>query len=97
MTDKPFDLTEPLAAKIRSLLFCEWDPCGVNQNADCANEYDEYLPAIHRLAKERRSIEEIAAQLNFVESSYINMTPRKELNRAIAEKIIVVAGELAPR
>lgn len=97
MTDKSFDLTEPLAAEIRSLLFCEWDPCGVNQNADCANEYDEYLPAIYRLASERRSIEEIAAQLNFIESSYISMVPRKELNRAIAEKIIALAGELAPR
>jgi|LakMenEpi03Aug12_release.lakeMendotaPanAssembly.Ray.scaffolds.fasta_scaffold521979_2 hypothetical protein len=89
--DKNFDYTEPLAASIRDLLFREWDPCSVNLNADCANEYDDYIPAIHKLAIARKPAEEIAAYLNFVEKKYMGGTVDKDLNRAVAAKIFALA------
>jgi hypothetical protein len=91
MPPKPFDLTEPLAAAIRVLLFSEWDPCSVKLNAGCATEYDDYIPLIYGMAKKGESVVEIAARLNFIERSCMSLAPRKELNRAIAKRIVALA------
>lgn len=92
MPPKTFDLTEPLAAAIRTLLLSEWDPCNVNENNECANEYDDYIPVIYRMAKKCESVVEIAARLNFIERNCIGLASRKELNRTIAVKIVALAN-----
>ncbi len=94
--DNTFELFGPLAASIRELLFLEWDPCSSNHNPVSIDLYDDYIPAIHRLAKDRYSsdeddIEHIAAYLNFVVKNYIGETPNKELNLEIAAKIFALA------
>jgi len=90
MTDKPFDLTEPLAAEIRRLLFSDWDPCRINMNIEGEDEYDSYIPAIHKLAKIAKSADQIAAQLNLIENSYMGGTVNKAVNLAVAEKIFAL-------
>jgi len=91
MRDKTFDLAEPLAAAIRKVLFEEWDPCSVNLNAECEDEYDDYLPAIHKLAKNGNSAAEIAAQLNFVENTMMGGIGDKAVNLAVGGKIFALA------
>jgi hypothetical protein len=64
--------------------------------------YDDYIPAIHRLVKDRHStededIEHIAAYLNFVEKNYIGKIPDKNLNLRIATKIFVLAESARQR
>lgn len=94
-----FELFGPLAAAIRDLLFLEWDPCHINHTTECDDVYDDYIPAIHRLAKERHSndldedIEHIAAYLNFVVKNYIGEIPDKDLNRKISARILALAEE----
>lgn len=100
--DNTFELFGPLAASIRELLFLEWDPCGNNQNPVSIDLYDDYIPAIHRLAKDRHAteqedIEHIAAYLNFVVKNYIGDTPNKELNQEIAAKIFALAENARQR
>jgi hypothetical protein len=91
MKNKDFDMTEPLAAAIRKLLFSDWDPCGVNLNVECEDEYDDYIPAIHKLAMLCKSADEIAAHLNFIEDIYMGGTVSEAVNRAVAEKIFALA------
>ena len=97
MHDNTFELFGPLASDIRELLFREWDPSCGNHNPVSADLYDDYIPAIHRLAKDRHSndatedIEHIAAYLNFVVKNYIGETPNKELNLGVAAKIFTLA------
>jgi len=87
----PFELFGPLATSIRELLFLEWDPCSSNHNPVSVDLYDDYIPAIHRLAKDRQPIEDIAAYLNFIVKNYIGETPDKELNLEVATKIFALA------
>lgn len=97
MRDNAFELFGPLASEIRELLFVEWDVHGTRQNPASSDVYDDYIPAIHRLAKDRHSsddtedIEHIAAYLNFVVKNYIGAMPDKDLNRNVAEKIFALA------
>ena len=91
MRDKTFDLAEPLAAAISKLLFEEWDPCGVNLNVECENEYDDYLFVIHKLATDGKSAAEIAAQLNFVENTMMSGVRDKAVNLAVGQKIFALA------
>ncbi|MCX7162670.1 MAG: hypothetical protein WCI19_14665 [Betaproteobacteria bacterium] len=91
INDHSFELFGPLAASIRKLLFLEWDPCSSNHNPASADLYDDYIPAIHRLANNRHPIEDIAAYLNFVVKNYIGGTPDKELNLEVAAKIFALA------
>ena len=87
----------PLATAIRELLFHEWNACRHDRPAASADIYDDYIPAIHRLARERHSrdnakdIEHIAAYLNFVVKNYLGGIPDKALNRSVAEKIFSLA------
>jgi hypothetical protein len=89
--DNTFELFGPLAASIRELLFLEWDPCSCNHNPVSIDLYDDYIPAIHRLAVNRVLVEDIAAYLNFVVKNYIGEIPDKALNQEIAEKIFALA------
>ncbi len=95
--DNASELFGPLAASIRDLLFIEWDPCRINHHAASIDVYDDYIPAIHRLVKDRHSshvaedIEQIAAYLNFVVKNYVGGVPDKELNLEVAAKIFALA------
>ena len=96
MHDKTFELFGPLASGIREILFHEWDPHGGKHNPMSIDLYDDYVPAIHRLIKDRHStaandIEDIAAYLNFVVKNYIGETPDKDLNQAVARKLFLLA------
>ena len=96
MHDKTFELFGPLAANIREILFHEWDPYSSNHNPVPVDVYDDYIPAIHRLVKDRHSnekenIENIAGYLNFVVKNYIGKTPDKELNLEVARKLFLLA------
>ncbi|MDK9705159.1 MAG: hypothetical protein OEL20_18705 [Sulfuritalea sp.] len=87
----------PLAAAIRELLLLEWGAYRPDRAASAMDLYDAYLPAIHRLARDRASgddaedIEHIAAYLNFVVKNYIGRVPDKALNRSLAGKILRLA------
>ncbi len=90
--NKSFDYSQPLARFIRRILFREWDPVGVNLNDDMIDEYDSYLPEIYRLAMSYFPAEDIAAQLDFVETRYMLLRPNRAKNLAVAKKIAAVGA-----
>ena len=100
--DNTFELSGPLAWNIREILFHDRDPHNSNHNHVSVDIYDDHIPSINRLVKDRHStededIENIAGYLNFVEKNYIGKTPDKELNLQIAAKIFALAESARPR
>ena len=69
--------TDPFAAAIRVLLYMEWDPLGLNRSKEAwQGQYDVYVQTVSRLAQEGRTAEDIAAYLDFIESSVMaRLTP----------------------
>lgn len=77
-----------LTDEIRKLLMSEWDPCGINDVAECADEYDNYIAGVKFLCL-RKSISEIAEYLHFIETDYMGGLNNKSVEdlRPLAEKL----------
>ena len=65
MTDK--EESRNIRAEIRSILMSEWDPIGVKDTPEAADEYDLYLGDVYRLVVQGASPSKIAAYLRYVE------------------------------
>ncbi|TRZ56833.1 MAG: hypothetical protein D4S02_14755 [Rhodocyclaceae bacterium] len=81
---------DSLAADIRKLLFEEWDPAQVHRNDYMAGHYDDFIPTIYKLIVFGHPVEEIYAQLNFIEKGDLCLTPRKDWNLTIAQKLFAL-------
>jgi len=77
MRDNTFELFGPLASNIREILFHDWDPHSSNHNHVSVDIYDEYIPAIHRLVKDRHSTEATAVRLTQALSAIIFRSRRR--------------------
>ncbi len=65
MTDK--DSLKEYWLQIRSILMTKWDPIGVSDVAEAADEYDRYIGFIYGLLTRDASEREIADYLKWVE------------------------------
>lgn len=81
---------DSLAADIRRLLFAHWDPVRVSHNDYLIGTYDDFVPTIYKLLVFGHTAEEICAQLNFIENASLRLSPRKELNREVAEMLFAL-------
>jgi hypothetical protein len=59
---------------IRRILMSEWDPIGVNDNPEAADEYDGYVGPVLDLLNARAGSDEIAAYLQKVETERMGLT-----------------------
>lgn len=75
--------------KIKALLFEEWDPIGVADEAP-RDEYDSYALRVVGMLFNGRPVDEIAAYLDSVESDYMGFTPSFERNRVVAAKAVAI-------
>jgi hypothetical protein len=77
--------------EIRSILMSEWDPIGVNDTPEAADEYDGYVGPVLDLLNAKASSDEIAAYLRNVETERMGLTdaqgkpllPAQDRNRAV--------------
>jgi hypothetical protein len=53
---------------IRRILLEEWDPLGVGDNPNLADEYDSYIPEIAQLVSSGSSSDRVAQYLRQIES-----------------------------
>ena len=65
MTDR-FEVRE-IENRIRHVLMTEWDPIGVSDIPEAADEYDSYIGGIYGLIQRRASRDEIVAHLRNLE------------------------------
>lgn len=75
-----------IMASIRSILFNDWDPIGVNDMAP-DDEYDSYIGSIYRLLSDGASEAEIAGELRQLEITKMHSVTSPEHRIAVAEKL----------
>jgi hypothetical protein len=61
--------------KIRPVLMEEWDPIGVNDVPEAADEYDGYIGGIYVLLRDGASDEQIAQHLSEIETKTMGLAP----------------------
>lgn len=84
-------------ARVRQLLWLEWDPIGVNEASEATDEYDRYADAAYvMLMDERANAEAIAKYLYWVAAVHMGLGESEEQAEAasmIAEKLIALRPE----
>jgi hypothetical protein len=61
--------------KIRPVLMEEWDPIGVHDVPEAADEYDGYIGGIYSLLRDGASDERIAQHLSEIETKTMGLSP----------------------
>lgn len=78
------------ARELRRILMEEWDPIGVADIPEAADEYDSYLGQIARRLREGASADEVAAFLHEVETVTMGLGSSAEArsrNEALAVRL----------
>jgi hypothetical protein len=70
---------------IRQVLRHEWNPIGFPVPVD---EYDSYIGTIHRMIKAGASTQELAVQLEKVETGSLGLEPNPESNEQVARRLL---------
>jgi hypothetical protein len=84
-------------ARVRQLLWLEWDPIGVNGATEAIDEYDSYADTAYvMLMDERANAEAIAKYLYWVAAVHMGLgesEERAETASRIAEKLVALRPE----
>ena len=78
--------TDPEA--IRRILLDDWNPIGVDVPDD---EYDSYIPLIHRMIQQRNSVDQLTLALGNIESERMGLQVNKQQNRRVAKLLLELA------
>ncbi len=76
-----------IATAIRLIIEAEWDPAGVAGEPYAEQEYQLYVPGIHRLLRHNRPEDELVAYLSRVEEQYISVPSSRSELRVVAQKL----------
>jgi hypothetical protein len=76
------------ARGLRRLLLEQWDPIGVGDAPEAADEYDSYMGQIAELLRSGKSAEDVAAYLNVVSGDRMGIDPDPDANLDAARKIV---------
>jgi hypothetical protein len=82
-------MTDKLEA-IRTLLWKEWDPIGVNDEPDAFGEYDTYADQIHAMLDRGGDAEEISRHLSWVVTTLIGLGTNDQHSMKIAKKAVAI-------
>ena len=78
---------------LKTLLWEEWDPIGVNDAPEGRDEYDRYALALNERITDGASEDEVTDYLTWVETEYMGLDSLPESparNRSIAVKAIAI-------
>ena len=79
---------------IRQVLFRDWDPVGVNYNANLHDEYDTYIAPVHTVLVGSRSEGELIDLLRRTECYEMGIaSPQLERIRAVTMKLLAINVE----
>ena len=84
-----------LLAAVKEVLFCEWDPIGVNDDERCRNEYDSYAPTICRMLEAGAEESKLAAHLRQLRINAMGLSDsdeRQEHDRRVACRLLALLG-----
>jgi hypothetical protein len=102
MSDK--EQSRERRAAIRRILMSEWDPIGVNDTPEAADEYDGYIGSVLDLLNAKASSDDVAAYLRKVETERMGLTdaqgdpllPTQERDAAVRSLKLLIPDEGKP-
>ncbi len=83
-----------IESAIRGVLMAKWDPIGVSDEPQAADEYDSYIWGIYGLFKKGANDEEIAEHLVKIETERMGLTDLEGKPFASQQALLSVAADL---
>jgi hypothetical protein len=65
---------QQIRSEIRRTLMSKWDPIGVSDTPEAADEYDMYINGIYNLLKNAATDEDMTAHLRMIETERMGLT-----------------------
>jgi hypothetical protein len=79
---------------MKALLWEEWDPIGVNDDADAFGEYDSYALQLQVMLGRGADVEEVARHLSWVAKTLMGLSSTNDQHSmAIARKVIAIHSD----
>lgn len=75
-------------ALIREILLNEWDPIGVSEFPEAADEYDSYVPEIYGLLVRRETVQKLVDYLWWLATEHMGLCGDRQRTQQIAERLI---------
>jgi hypothetical protein len=79
-------LSDPTDA-VRAILLADWDPIGIRDVPQAADEYDEYAPPIAKMLADEASIVELSRYLLEIETETLGLKGDPVRARRVAEAL----------
>lgn len=92
------DLTGKLSSRrrreisdaIREVLIRQWDPIGVKDMPEAADEYDGYIGSVHRLLASNADAQQIAKLLATIQTENMGLPQEAESLLGVAERLLAI-------
>jgi hypothetical protein len=82
-------------AAIREVLMREWDPIGVADIPEAADEYDSYIGEVYGLLVGREPLHKMVDFLWWVETQHMGLAGNRRKTEVVAERLQRLLDELA--
>jgi len=79
---------------IREVLMREWDPIGVSDIPEAADEYDSYICAVHGLLIHREPLYKMIDFLWWVETQHMGLAGNRRRTEQAAERLLRLPDEI---
>ncbi len=86
--------TDQLVMTIRKMLWEDWDPIGVNQFPEAADEYDSYATEVAALVRRGITEQELFDWLWALETGHIGLEGDRENTQQFATKLHELAVKI---
>lgn len=94
MSSVALERTKHYHKAIREALLKEWDPIGVSKRPEAQDEYDSYVPAVHKLLIARKSKHEIFDYLWWLETEHMGLVGSRQATEHFAERLLKIPKEI---
>ena len=94
MSSETLERTKRYQKLIREALLNEWDPIGVAAIPEAQDEYDAYVPAIHKLLIARKSFHEVFDYLWWLETEHMGLVGSRQATEYFAKRLLQIPNEI---
>jgi hypothetical protein len=81
-------------AAIKRTLLNEWDPIGVSDVPEAEDEYDSYVPGIHKMLVSRSTAQEVFDYLWDIETKHMGLLGNRSHTEAVAGKLVLLVDRI---
>jgi hypothetical protein len=82
-------------AAIREVLMQEWDPIGIADIPEAADEYDSYIGEVYGVLIRREPLYKMIDYLWWVETQHMGLSGNRRKTELVAERLLRLPGEMA--